>query len=45
MRDREATLTIAAGPLPGLIWRSMPGHRPSFERLAQGLKPLAESGG
>jgi hypothetical protein len=33
-----------AGPLVGLIWRSMPDLGPSFDQFAQGLKQQAESG-
>ena len=34
-----------AGPLLGLIWRSMPDLGPSFTMFADGLKERVESGG
>ena len=34
-----------SGPLPPLIWRSMPDLGPSFGRFATGLKQRVESGG
>lgn len=30
------------GPLSGLIWKSMPDLNPSFAKLAEGIKKLAE---
>ncbi|MGZ4184308.1 MAG: SRPBCC family protein [Solirubrobacteraceae bacterium] len=33
-----------SGPMLGLIWRSMPDLRPSFEKFARGLKARAEHG-
>jgi len=33
-----------AGPLPGLIWRSMPDLGPSSGRFAQGIKRRVETG-
>lgn len=32
-----------SGPLAGLIWRSIPDLRPSFEQFATGLKAQAEA--
>lgn len=32
------------GPLLGLIWKSMPNLKPSFDKFATGLKARAESG-
>lgn len=32
------------GPLLGLIWRSMPNLKPSFDKFATGLKARSESG-
>ena len=31
-----------AGPLSGLIWRSMPDLKPSFEKFADGIKYIVE---
>lgn len=33
------------GPLPGLVWRTMPDLGPSFTRFAEGLRRRVGSGG
>jgi hypothetical protein len=44
VEGRTAPCEEYNGPLLGLIWRSMPDLRTTFERFAHGLKRRVETG-